>query len=98
MPSVVTPLRVIFAIASVVAVEFAIFEIAALHSYRWVPIGVAALLLLVGGAFEAGRYRQRLDRSSPAWRPTGEKFVDPSTGRTTTVFYDPVTGKRDYRG
>ena len=98
MPDVVTPIRVVLAVVSVVAIELAVLDVAAWHSYRWLPIGIAAFLLLVGGAFEAGRYRQRVDRSSPAWRATGEKFIDPSTGRTTTVYYNPVTGKRDYRG
>lgn len=30
------------------------------------------------------------------WRPTGEKFVDPETGRLVEVWFEPDTGERRY--
>jgi hypothetical protein len=32
-----------------------------------------------------------------AYRPTGEVFKDPSTGKLTRVYEDPATGRRQYR-
>ena len=34
--------------------------------------------------------------ASSNWRATGEKFVDPETGRLVTVWFDPETGERRY--
>ena len=31
------------------------------------------------------------------FKPTGEVFRDPTTGKMTRVFEDPATGKRQYR-
>jgi hypothetical protein len=30
------------------------------------------------------------------WRPTGEKFVDPETGKPVEVWFEPKTGERRY--
>ena len=30
------------------------------------------------------------------WRPTGEKFVDPTSGRPVEVWFDPQSGNRCY--
>lgn len=34
--------------------------------------------------------------ASNNWRATGEKFVDPESGRLVTVWFDPETGERRY--
>jgi hypothetical protein len=34
----------------------------------------------------------------PDWIETGERFVDPETGRLVTVFHQPRTGERRYVG
>ena len=31
------------------------------------------------------------------FKPTGEVFKDPTTGKLTRVYEDPSTGKREYR-
>ena len=55
-------------------------------------------LLIVGGIlFERRGYRSRVDRTHGKWQPTGERFVDPTSGREVEVFYNPETGERDYR-
>lgn len=33
---------------------------------------------------------------SGRWRPTGEKFIDPATGKLVEVWSDPTTGERRY--
>ena len=53
-------------------------------------------LLVLSLLFE-GRYRGQKAENSPAWQPTGEKFIDPGTGRAVEVDYDPETGERNYR-
>lgn len=30
------------------------------------------------------------------WQPTDERFVDPETRKTVTVWFDPATGERRY--
>ena len=64
---------------------------------------VLAIYLLVGGALLAGSivlerrgYRPRVDRAQGRWQRTGERFVDPSSGRLMEVRYNPDTGERDY--
>lgn len=57
----------------------------------WLLINGAALTL--GILLERWRYRTGTARSGEA---TGERFVDPVSGRMTEVYYDPATGKRSY--
>lgn len=66
--------------------------------------GVAALqVLVVFGVFTAAilferwRYVRHTDRAVGHWEPTGERFVDPATGRMIDVYFNPKTGERDYR-
>ncbi|HET7569182.1 MAG TPA: hypothetical protein VFK96_01170 [Gammaproteobacteria bacterium] len=52
-------------------------------------------ILTLALIFERSRYRKNVsDRGD--WQPTGERFVDPGTGRLTEVRYNPVTGERQY--
>ena len=51
--------------------------------------------LIVFGLFFEPRYRAR--KKSESAQPTGERFIDPTTGRRTQVFYDPDTGERSYQ-
>jgi len=62
----------------------------------------AAVELFLGGAiilfavfFEARRYRAKVSAAGQ-WQPTGERFVDPTTGKLTEVRYNPKTGERKY--
>lgn len=55
--------------------------------------------LIVGGSLLIERWRYRRlgrGRPGPNWRETGERFVDPETGKRITVYHDPVTGERRY--
>lgn len=55
-------------------------------------------LLIVGGIlFERRGYRSRVDRTRGQWQPTGERFMDPTTGRVVEVYFNQQTGERDYR-
>jgi hypothetical protein len=64
---------------------------------------VLAIYLVLGGAVLAGSivlerrgYRPRVDRARGRWQRTGERFVDPSSGRLMEVRYNADTGERDY--
>jgi hypothetical protein len=60
----------------------------------WQALGVGALLG-VGTLFERWRYRPRT-RADGQWQPTGERFLDPTTGKPVEVLYDPGSGERRY--
>lgn len=54
--------------------------------------------LMVTGLLAERTYRSPSDRPPVGgnWRSTGERFVDPETGRATRVWYDPDSGERRY--
>jgi hypothetical protein len=60
-----------------------------------VPLLVIGVLICISLLFE-GRYRTA-KVSRGRWQPTGEKFIDPATGKLVEVDYDPKTGERRYR-
>jgi hypothetical protein len=68
------------------------------HATFWLVLYLAVNgALLVGAVFlERKGYRPRVDRARGEWRATGERFVDPTTGRMMEVRYNPATGERDY--
>lgn len=53
------------------------------------------IVFAVVGYFIWDRRYRGVDQGS--FRPTGEVFKDPTTGKTTRVYEDPETGKRQYR-
>ena len=55
----------------------------------------AGVLIVIGTVFER-RYRANEGRPGPGWELTGERFVDPQTGKNVQVFYHPQTGERRY--
>ena len=64
----------------------------------WVIVAVVIAGILIA-VFGWDRYRGNRKRASgdSAAQPTGEVFIDPESGRRTRVWYDPGTGRRDYR-
>ncbi len=66
------------------------------------PVAGAGYLIAIGGLLTAGilferrRYRARVDRERSGWQRTGERFVDPTSGKLMEVRYNPETGERDY--
>lgn len=58
-------------------------------------IGVIVLVFAVVGYFVWDRrYR---GQESGSFKPTGEVFRDPTSGKMTRVYEDPSTGRRQYR-
>lgn len=55
------------------------------------------VILTLAMIFERWRYRKKPARGNPdAWRPTGERFIDPESGQLTEVRFNPATGERAY--
>jgi hypothetical protein len=79
------------AVALVVLVALALFG----GWPMWPPlIALSAILVLV--LFERNRYKTVADRPPPGWEATGERFIDPETGKQVSVYYDPKSGQRQY--
>jgi len=69
------------------------------HATLWLVLYLAVngIILVSAVLLERKRYRTRVDRTRGHWQPTGERFVDPTTGRLMEVSYNTATGERDYR-
>jgi len=52
-------------------------------------------LLLVAALVERWRYRPAT-RADAQWEDTGERFIDPASGREMAVSFDRRTGQRRY--
>jgi len=64
----------------------------------------AALYFFIQGAaltagilLERWRYVHSVNRSKGHWQTTGERFMDPISGKLMEVYFNPATGERDYR-
>lgn len=73
----------------------------AVATVRGGPQGLGLLvfggLLLAGSLFERVRYKRlAAGAPDPRFRPTPERFRDPTTGERVQVYADPATGERVY--
>lgn len=56
-----------------------------------------AVVLGAAVGFEQWRYKRvGPHRIEPHWQDTGERFIDPETGQSTAVYFDPRTAERHY--
>ena len=66
----------------------------------WVLIELALVILVISiavwGFFKWDR-RYHGASGSDGFTVTDETFLDPTTGRRMTVFFNPATGQRQYR-
>lgn len=53
-------------------------------------------VILAAILFERWRYRASSAHAPPGWQRTDERFEDPESGKTLTVYYDPASGERHY--
>jgi hypothetical protein len=62
-----------------------------------IGLGAWGAILLLGLLIERWRYKPLGERSpGPEWTATGERFVDPETGKLVAVYYHPGNGERRY--
>ena len=58
---------------------------------------VFGLMLTAGIVWERWRYKNAVTaRAQPGWQATGERFVDPGSGKLVEVYFDPARGARHY--
>lgn len=63
----------------------------------WIIIAVVIVGIVIA-FFGWDRYRGKSRAASnSAAHPTDEVFIDPDSGRRMRVWYDPGSGRRDYR-
>lgn len=55
------------------------------------------LTFIVGTLFEQWRYKSAASSRGQGWKQTDEVFLDPVTGVKVRVWFNPITGERDYR-
>ena len=59
-----------------------------------IVFAIVAVFAVVGYFVWDKRYR---GGGAGSFKPTGEVFKDPTSGKMTRVYEDPSTGKREYR-
>jgi hypothetical protein len=65
-------------------------------AYLWAPLANAVLIAAIV-LFERRRYRPPVDPRGIEWKPTGERFIDPTSGEMLAVYFNARTNERDYR-
>jgi membrane-bound ClpP family serine protease len=56
---------------------------------------VLGAMVIIGSVFER-RYRNNQIPTGADWQASGERFVDPTSGKEVEVLYNPRTGERRY--
>lgn len=69
-----------------------------MHTLGWIILAVVIVGVVIA-LLGWDRYRgsRKTTSSNSEAKPTDEIFIDPETGRRMRVWYDPGTGRRDYR-
>jgi hypothetical protein len=62
-----------------------------------IQVLVGGAIFVLGTLFERWRYNNKNASFDGDWQPTGERFVDPSTGKNMEVLYDARSGERRYQ-
>jgi len=65
--------------------------------YGGIQILIVGAILVLGTLFERWRYNNKNAAADADWQLTGERFVDPATGKEMEVLYDPRSGERRYQ-
>lgn len=63
------------------------------------PAAVISGILVLALVFERYVYKPiRQAPPGPEWEPTAERFIDPKSGQSVTVYFNARTGERRYVG
>ena len=70
----------------------------ALGKYMFLPhLLVLGLMLTAGIVWERWQYKKPSSGlPDPSWQATGERFVDPQSGKTVEVYFDSRSGESHY--
>jgi hypothetical protein len=67
-----------------------------MHIFEWVILAVVVVGAVIA-IFGWDRYRGSRTSPGATAEPTSEVFIDPTTGQRMRVWYNPATGRREYR-
>lgn len=86
--------RLALVIGAILLVSGLIAEFLGWHDLPMIIVGA----VLIVSTYLEPIYGKLVSRPplSGGWRPTGEKFVDPASGKPVEVWFDPDTGERRY--
>ena len=75
-----------------------VMGIVASHYTVAIPLAVWGAVFVFGILYERYAYKTIVARvpTGKGWTRTSERFIDPKSGRTITVYYKPLTGERAY--
>jgi hypothetical protein len=87
---------VLFAIGVVLLITS---SAAAFAGWPAIPPAAAGAILTLALLFERYVYKPiRPEPRGPGWQETAERFIDPRSGQSVTVYFNPRTGERRYVG
>jgi hypothetical protein len=70
---------------------------AAFAGWPVIPLAAFGAILTLGLLFERYVYKPiRREPPGPGWEQTTERFIDPQSGQSVTVYFNPCTGERRY--
>lgn len=89
--------RVLYAIGGLLLIGAAVAAVTGVFVAMIPQLLIGGALLVVGLLIERWRYKPLLEEPvDPAWTDTGERFVDPGSGRLVAVYSEPPGGERHY--
>jgi len=65
--------------------------------YGGIQVLIVGAIFVLGTLFERWRYNNKNAPADADWQVTGERFVDPESGKVMEVLYDPRSGERRYQ-
>ena len=72
---------------------------AAFAGWPTIPLATIGAILTLALLLERYVYKPiRMKRPGPGWEETAEKFIDPRSGQSVTVYFNSRTGERRYVG
>jgi hypothetical protein len=72
---------------------------AAFLGWPAIPLAMAGAILTLALLFERYVYKPiRSERPGTGWEQTAERFIDPQSGQSVTVYFNSRTGERRYVG
>ena len=91
--NVVRSIVVLIALAQMAVGGRFILERLRVPGFYLLSMGIVVLAAVL---FERWRYGATASQAPAAWQRTEERFEDPESGRTMTVYFDPASGERRY--
>jgi hypothetical protein len=79
------------------AIGVTLLIVASFNGWPAIPAAVLGAVLTLALLFERYLYKPiQPEPPGPGWEQTAERFIDPRTGQSITVYFNPRTGERRY--